>query len=147
MKQCTKCKDLKSLNEFGKDKTTKSGLCYQCKKCKGKYGRTHKIEMAGYKKKYRRSEKGKLKGREQGLRSKFGITLKQYDEMFEQQNGVCLICGSAGECYRRLAVDHNHKTGKIRALLCSNCNNMIGLAKENVIILQSAINYLKSFET
>ena len=65
------------------------------------------------------------------LRSKFGLTLEDYDKLFEQQNGVCKICGGVNKDGRRLFVDHNHKTGKIRDLLCFNCNSVIGLVGED----------------
>jgi len=72
------------------------------------------------------------------LKSKFGITLDEYDKMFAQQGGRCAICGSKPNVYdkngnlRRIAVDHDHKTGRVRQLLCSPCNTSIGLVKENV---------------
>lgn len=70
------------------------------------------------------------------------MTLKQYDEMFEKQSGVCKICGDINKSGRRLCVDHDHKTGKIRGLLCCACNSLIGYAKDDLLILKSAINYL-----
>lgn len=152
-KRCTKCKQLRSLDEFTKNKDAKDGLQWTCKICAKEYYQTHKIKIIGYKKKYEQSKKGKLSIRKHNLKNKFNITLGQYDQMLEKQNGVCAICGeleTAKDKYggmKRLAVDHNHKTDKIRALLCNNCNNMIGYAKENIIYLESAINYLKSHKT
>jgi hypothetical protein len=61
--------------------------------------------------------------------------------MLKVQNNSCLICGKK-ETKRRLSVDHNHKTGKVRGLLCSHCNHILGLSYDNIKILQSAINYL-----
>jgi hypothetical protein len=116
-----------------------------------KYGKeyyhAHKVEYAKYKKTYNQTEKGKFNNHRRSLKNKYGITLEQYDEMFEQQNGVCAICGGININGRRLGVDHDHETGKIRALLCNSCNHIIGDAKENIIVLQSAINYLKSHKT
>ena len=76
------------------------------------------------------------------MKNRYGVTLEQYDKMFEGQNGVCAICGGINKSDRRLAIDHNHETGKIRGLLCSNCNTGIGMLKENINILCSAISYL-----
>ena len=53
------------------------------------------------------------------LLKKYGLTLRQYDDMFEEQHGCCVICGRhQSEFKQKLAVDHNHTTGKVRALLC-----------------------------
>ncbi len=60
--------------------------------------------------------------------------------LFLNQNGGCAICGQPQE--RRLHVDHDHKTGRIRGLLCGSCNRAIGLLKESVASLASAIGYL-----
>jgi len=66
--------------------------------------------------------------------------------MLKSQNGNCAICGidqpSNG---RRLAVDHDHETGKVRALLCGNCNTGMGSFMDNPKLLQKAINYLETF--
>ena len=78
------------------------------------------------------------------LKREFGITLDDYNKMFEQQDGCCAICGThQSELPRALAVDHCHTTLINRGLLCMPCNLMIGHAKDNINILKSAINYLK----
>jgi hypothetical protein len=79
----------------------------------------------------------------------FGITLSQYDAMFEAQGGRCAICRRKQIIYdrhgnlRRLSVDHDHKTGRVRQLLCSPCNTSIGLVKENIETLNGIIDYIK----
>lgn len=146
-KQCSKCGEKKFLGGFNKNKLTKDGLCYNCRECNKKYYHAHKIEFAERKKIYNQTEKGKLGVRRRNMKNKFGITLEQYDKMFEEQDGVCAICGSININGRRLGVDHNHETGEVRALLCNSCNHIIGDAKENIIVLQSAINYLNSHKT
>jgi len=75
------------------------------------------------------------------LKSKYGLTIEQYDIILESQNGVCKICGGANP--KRFAVDHDHKTGKIRGLLCSMCNGGLGLFRDNIDFLKKAIEYLK----
>lgn len=79
------------------------------------------------------------------LAKNYGITIAEYDELFERQNGNCAICGLP-EIMRRLSVDHNHETGEVRGLLCATCNLLIGNAKENADILLKAIDYLQSQE-
>jgi hypothetical protein len=78
------------------------------------------------------------------LRDDFGISIYQYGEMVEEQNGICAICKS--ELSYRLYVDHDHTTNKVRGLLCSKCNMMIGLAKDNESILDNAISYLRKYK-
>ena len=63
--------------------------------------------------------------------------------LIREQNNKCAICGKEETGGMRLALDHNHTTGKVRALLCRNCNKMIGCAKEDISILAKAIEYLK----
>ncbi|QIG70616.1 putative recombination endonuclease VII protein [Rhizobium phage RHph_I1_18] len=91
----------------------------------------------------RRYKEDSAKFRNWDLRSKYGITLDQYNEMFEKQNGCCYICNKHDdEQYYRLSVDHNHDTGKVRKLLCSACNKSLGLLKEDVSTLERMINYI-----
>jgi hypothetical protein len=74
----------------------------------------------------------------------FGMSLEDYEKLFNEQNGRCAICGTTkltGDS-RALSVDHNHTTGKIRGLLCSRCNRGLGYFKDNVMSLLSAIRYL-----
>lgn len=78
------------------------------------------------------------------IQRKYGITPEEYEIKLSEQNGLCKICMNTpdGEKYKFLVVDHNHDTGIVRGLLCSNCNRGIGLLKDNVDILKSAILYL-----
>jgi hypothetical protein len=92
-----------------------------------------------------------LKDKNRKLLLNFNISLNDYNKMLEAQNGVCAICGrpemvvdNKKHRIKDLSVDHNHKTNKIRGLLCQKCNHLIGLANENLNILLSAINYLKT---
>lgn len=78
----------------------------------------------------------------------YGITIEDYDTMLKSQDYKCAICRCSiedlGEYkYRPLFIDHNHKTGKIRGLLCNNCNFILGHAKDDISILENAIKYLK----
>jgi hypothetical protein len=82
------------------------------------------------------------------LKKKFGITREQYAAMHANQSGRCAICGKEESAVIRgktvsLAVDHCHRTGKIRGLLCSSCNPGIGNFMDSIELLQSAIDYLR----
>lgn len=76
------------------------------------------------------------------LRRKYGITMEQYTAMLAAQGGVCAICGG-GDGSRRLAVDHCHATGKVRALLCASCNTSLGRLGEDPVVLERAAAYLR----
>jgi hypothetical protein len=81
------------------------------------------------------------------LKRRYGIGIDRYNEMLAEQNGSCAICGKAeGNEIRgkvvALAVDHCHDTGKIRALLCSNCNTALGLFNDDVALLAKARAYV-----
>lgn len=77
------------------------------------------------------------------LRSNYGITLEDYNDMLERQESLCKICQSDfSEFDKSPHVDHDHSTGKVRAILCHHCNLLLGHAKDNPAILQAAIDYL-----
>jgi hypothetical protein len=64
--------------------------------------------------------------------------------MLSEQSGVCKICGEPCPTYKHaLAVDHNHTTGKVRGLLCNNCNNGLGRFRDNPQYLRAAADYLE----
>ena len=88
------------------------------------------------------------KQRDYKLNDLYGITLENYNTMLAQQHGVCKICGKPEKVKfngvtKSLAVDHCHKTGKVRGLLCQACNKALGLFNDDITILQNAINYLQ----
>jgi hypothetical protein len=74
----------------------------------------------------------------------YGITIEQYDEMYQKQEGKCLICSGTNTRGYTLAVDHNHTTKVVRGLLCSSCNSAIGLMKDSTYLLKRMIFYLES---
>lgn len=107
---------------------------------------TDKAQVSAQNKAYRAANQHLV--RDQMYRSKFGITLTEYESKLASQNGVCAICGRPETGTRHgkvkaLAVDHDHATNEVRDLLCGKCNPMIGYAEDNIEILQNAINYLR----
>ncbi len=83
-----------------------------------------------------------------------GLTKDQYDEMILTQENKCAICRKdetckdpRNDCVRRLSIDHNHETGKVRQLLCHACNTGIGKFKENIELMKQAILYLENHES
>lgn len=82
---------------------------------------------------------------------KFGITRQKYADLFHSQNGVCAICFKPETATRKgvikaLAVDHDHQTGEVRGLLCSDCNTGIGKLKDDPEVLRNAADYLERFK-
>jgi ribosomal protein L25 (general stress protein Ctc) len=70
------------------------------------------------------------------------LTADEYTEMHKAQGGVCAICGGRGKSEVLLCIDHDHVTGKVRGLLCRNCNVMLGMAGDNPSILLLGALYL-----
>ena len=81
----------------------------------------------------------------------YGINIEQYEAIYKVQRGVCAICGSMPDVskhgFARLVVDHDHATGKIRGLLCNNCNRALGLMKDDEITIQKFLDYLARFRS
>tara|TARA_Y100000310_G_scaffold239682_1_gene243385 strand:+ start:21471 stop:21884 length:414 start_codon:yes stop_codon:yes gene_type:complete len=75
-------------------------------------------------------------------KKRYGITIEQYDKMYAEQDGKCLICKKECRTYDKLTVDHDHSTGEFRGLLCSVCNRGLGMFYDNTKLLEQAIKYL-----
>lgn len=98
------------------------------------YLKDHPEKASGYQRKAR-------------LKREYGLTREQYDAMYAAQEQRCAICSELEadlEC--RLCIDHDHSTGKVRALLCRNCNFVLGHCKENTNVLKAAISYLEKHD-
>jgi CRISPR/Cas system-associated protein Cas10 (large subunit of type III CRISPR-Cas system) len=76
-------------------------------------------------------------------KSKYGLTEEEYKGLFDAQGNKCSICGTSFEVTKAF-VDHDHKTGGVRGLLCSQCNTLLGMAKDNTEVLEAAIQYLRN---
>lgn len=89
----------------------------------------------------------RAKNRASNLRRQYGLTPEQHDEMFAAQDGRCALCGEAADpngvrAASRLHVDHDHETGKVRALLCNHCNRGIGAFRDDPELMQRASLYV-----
>lgn len=101
----------------------------------------NKDRVAAYKRRY--SQANAAKQRAIDMRRRFGISIEDYDELLIAQVGRCAICGAPPTKRKALAVDHDHETGNLRGLLCSNCNVGLGNFKDDPARLATAINYLE----
>ena len=115
-KLCFKCKGYKPITTFGKHVEHVFGLANICKNCRNEHVVSHRR----------------------------GLTVKELRNLFIVQKDLCAICKIHKSLSAKgLAVDHDHKTGIVRGLLCINCNNGLGRFKENIKFLENALQYLK----
>lgn len=154
-KKCSICEQIKPLNQFGRRKAAKwrnENINSQCKQCE----RERKNE---YMREYRISNRDSIRIRDReysknhpqrrrnsNLKRFYGIDNNEYDRMLIAQNYECKICKTKHEAHSResrLHIDHCHKSTKIRALLCTQCNKGLGHFRDSVEFLEIAIAYLK----
>lgn len=108
LKWCSGCKQSKELSLFAKNQT----WCRSCQashRQKPEVKQQHQDLMYAYRLKFR-----------------YNLTVEAYTLMLKEQQGVCKICKQLNPSNRRLAVDHDHKTGSVRGLLCNRCNTAVG---------------------
>ena len=153
-KKCKSCNEVLFKDEFYKTGTNKLFLSSNCKKCSVKINKENRINIKNGSRTKKKQNKfigfGKSDSAEYNrnttLFSRYGITPQQRIELFDSQDGKCYICEKHEKLFNKsLSVDHNHITGQVRGLLCSLCNQAIGLLKEDTKSLQMAINYLNFY--
>jgi hypothetical protein len=109
------------------------------------YGLTHREGGRGYRSSCKKCLNEKRADRQlRDACEQNGITLDDYQEILKRQGGVCAICRTSdcGPVARRFSIDHCHKTGKVRGLLCHRCNLGIGHFDDSIELLRVAIAYL-----
>ncbi len=148
MKTCSKCKEVKPLDEFSPHPRMSLGKQSSCKKCGRKaravYYKKNKVEIDAKVNEYRKRYPEKV--RESLLKWAYGIDNAEYDRLLKLQNGACAICKTTNPGGRgnRLHVDHCHGTKIVRGLLCSKCNVGVGYFQNSTQRLRSAADYLES---
>lgn len=153
VKTCTKCKQEKPMTSefFCANTRMSSGFASHCRKCAAEYVRAwhakaeNKAKQKEVKKAYYADNKEAFLNTL--LKKAQGISWAQYEVLLNEQGGVCFICKEKCASGRRLAVDHCHKTGVIRGLLCGRCNCGIGNLQESEDIFLNAIQYLRKVHT
>ncbi len=133
MKVCTKCGEEKENTEYHKQRNGVQGLRCHCKSCRSMKGLSDRDRYVKYL--YRQYDK-------------YGITEGGARYLMDKQRGCCPVCretlgGIEGEWYH---VDHSHVTGKVRGLLCSNCNTGMGMLKDSAEVCMRAATYLMCYE-
>jgi recombination endonuclease VII len=132
MKTCTTCHEQKPLSAFGKHAAGLHGKRAVCKVCNALAAKAYKEKNPA---KVKRSIRNSV------LKRQYGITLAEYEVMLAAQEGVCGICRQPPT--RTLHVDHDHRTGDVRGLLCFSCNTALGFFDDEVARFHAAANYLE----
>ena len=115
-KTCTKCKQEKAMDDFHVRKNRKKGRVSRCKECTRQHDKDR----------WSRGTK-RASHRNWHLKITYGITLEDYNKMFRNQQGCCALCSKhQNEFEMKLSVDHDHKNGRVRGLLCNPCNIRLG---------------------
>lgn len=145
-RNCNVCNLPKTVNEFSRGSRT----CNDCRLQKAKDKRLEKkldlIREDGGLWSLPRPKPKKVDENARLLKT-YGVTLEEKLEMLAKQGSMCGICTTpiSQEDGQKAALDHCHKTGKVRAILCKKCNSLLGFARDDVQILQNAIKYLQYF--
>jgi hypothetical protein len=143
--RCRDCKLVKPIDQFGSDSKKAHCRKSRCKPCHAAYHRKLRKRLnqdPRYRAMIRQQERRRC------VRRTAGITLDDYNALLASQGGVCAICGKPETTMRlgtlrELAVDHCHVTGKVRGLLCSQCNHGLGNYRDNPELLRKAAEYLE----
>lgn len=118
-----------------------------CKYCKKQFKKTHSRQVHCSKEcrlAYKKTLMWNDEERNRDYLRNYGITLEDYNRMFEEQQGCCKICGVHQlQLDKNLSVDHDHKTGKVRGLLCFKHNFAIGLLDDNPDLIKKVLEYLE----
>jgi len=127
MKQCPDCKITKSYDDFWKQKGRYDGLQSYCKDCL-------------YVKNLSNPNRSESQKRSH-LKRHYGMPLEDYYSMLKQQGGHCATCSNS----QYLCVDHDHATGAVRAILCNQCNSVLGMVNDDIPRLKRLIQYIEEY--
>jgi hypothetical protein len=158
-KTCTRCLEDKVLLEFSIDRANTTGYKSHCRKCCTIDHREWREKNRQYYREYKRRRNALYPqkhdpeyrrqhyinvGRGVNMLRQYGITEAEFDALLVSQGGGCAICGrlDSGLKNRRMSVDHCHKTGKIRGILCAHCNHGLGKFNDDPDLMTVAITYL-----
>lgn len=137
-KKCSKCGAVKPIDLFGIESRRPDGRRCHCREC-------HKLVQLPGQIRYKATDKYRASLRRRRLRNNFGISVAEFDLLFEAQRFCCAICKSKKPHGRfaRFHVDHDHRTSKVRGLLCNRCNIGLGLFLDDPKLLRLATEYIE----
>lgn len=149
--KCIVCKATKPVAEFDLNKRVRSGLSGRCKECRRQYMREYievNYDHCRQRDRITKNKRRKITGFNERLKANYGIDERQYNQILDSQGGVCGICGSPPIRNKKngrsmLGVDHDHKTGKVRGIICQFCNIGLGGFRDNTATMLRAIGYLQ----
>ena len=146
MKQCSMCKQEKDESEFNKNIKMLDGLNYYCRSCISITSKKYREKNKEIVKKCNRERNKKWRNNNPETykaakrKTYYNITQENFKKLLKNQNNCCAICGK--EFDKTPYVDHDHKTNKIRGLLCQKCNSGLGMLGDNLENLKRAVDYL-----
>lgn len=135
-KRCIRCGEVKALDEFNRLAAASDGLNAWCKVCMRAYNNARYHAQAD-------DPEFKAAKADRWLRYRYGIDRADYDRMLAEQGGGCATCGTTDPGSRAFHVDHDHATGRVRGLLCSGCNVVLGHVKDDPVLLRELADYLE----
>lgn len=154
-KECHLCGEVKPINQFQRDNLRDDKHNLWCKECLKNYYRDPQTTMINkrYRPIARPPQTPEMKKRYR-LMKQYGLTVDQYLTLLEAQGGVCASCGNpetaidhhTKQVREFLVVDHDHATGKVRALLCNNCNAALGFLQDDPVRIEALLRYARSMK-
>jgi hypothetical protein len=129
-RRCSRCKVVKPLEDFPRHRSQPLGRGYHCKVCHAAITRANIKKNHGG-------------GRGFQLKRRYGLDAVQVEWMILQQGGLCAICRTR----KPVHIDHDHKTGLVRGVLCFSCNRGLGKFGDDRVLLRSAVDYLTEVRT
>ncbi len=150
-KRCSKCKTSKLTSEFypkrSADGTSKpDSWCKSCKKIQNDLSVQRNIAVVRERLRIyhiKNREKHLAACKRNAIRRKYGISFGEYDALIKSQQGLCKICNEPLTSRWLTHIDHCHDTQSVRGILCKNCNNGLGMFRENTAALRRAAEYLE----
>lgn len=124
-KRCPECREVKPLREFVRNRSSKDGLGSYCKPCHRVIIKAHQDRLYGGHRNFL-------------LQLRYGIGEAEFEKIVKRQGGTCAICRKRPAKH----VDHCHRTGRVRGVLCFYCNRGLGKFRDSRGVMRSAIRYL-----
>lgn len=137
LKECSKCKELKNTTEYYKRSDT-GKYRNECKSCRNDYN------LKLYHTNPKQKDNHRKAAWKHQIKKNYSMSPEDYYELLENQEGKCKICRIHIDDIEKhvLYIDHCHTTGKVRGLLCQQCNSGLGMFKDRIDLLVKAIRYL-----